>query len=235
MSWLFSRVLVAEYSEESSLDGGQSAPSNGTPTPQAYLWPGRTTDAWSRFPSGMTCLPLTVSRGEALLMSYRAGFLARTSVQPEKAQDLPENAADCGGKWPESLAKYDPATSSWKTAHCLLSEDCPPSLATLPRWGMMRDGELLELAPLVRPTKGNESGWWPTPCANEDSYRLKGNTQQSRSLGAMMRREAIQRGIGGQLSPMWTEWLMGFPVGWTGLEPLETHKYQQWLKLHGKR
>ncbi len=28
--------------------------------------------------------------------------------------------------------------------------------------------------------------------------------------------------IGGQLNPTWVEWLMGFPLGWTDLEPLET-------------
>jgi len=28
--------------------------------------------------------------------------------------------------------------------------------------------------------------------------------------------------IGGQLNPMWVEWLMGFPLGWTDLEDSET-------------
>ena len=27
---------------------------------------------------------------------------------------------------------------------------------------------------------------------------------------------------GGKLNPMWTEWLMGWPIGWTALEPLAT-------------
>jgi len=26
---------------------------------------------------------------------------------------------------------------------------------------------------------------------------------------------------------------MGWPVGWTDCEPLETDKYRQWLRLHG--
>ena len=30
---------------------------------------------------------------------------------------------------------------------------------------------------------------------------------------------------GGKLNPMWTEWLMGWPLGWTDLKPLETDKY----------
>jgi hypothetical protein len=31
--------------------------------------------------------------------------------------------------------------------------------------------------------------------------------------------------IGGTLNPMWVEWLMGWPVGWTELKPLETDKF----------
>jgi len=38
---------------------------------------------------------------------------------------------------------------------------------------------------------------------------------------------------GGQLNPMWVEWLMGWPLGWTDLKPLATDKYQQWLEQHG--
>ena len=234
MSWLFSRALAEAYLGASSSDGEQSAPSSAIPTPQAYLSPDRMTDFFRLSRFGMTFAPLTEDHGKGLLTWFLAAFHAKTSVPQERAQDSQENAADCGGKWHESLAKYDQVTFSWKTAPCLLNEDCPSSSVILPRWGTMRDGELLELAPLVRPTKGNESGWWPTPCANEDSYRLKGNTQQSRSLGALMRREAIQREIGGQLSPMWTEWLMGFPVGWTDLGPLATHRYQQWQLLQGR-
>ena len=31
---------------------------------------------------------------------------------------------------------------------------------------------------------------------------------------------------GGKLSPLWVEWLMGWPVGWTDLKPLATDKCQ---------
>lgn len=34
----------------------------------------------------------------------------------------------------------------------------------------------------------------------------------------------------GQLNPMWVEWLMGLPIGWTDLEPLATESYRQWLE-----
>jgi hypothetical protein len=37
------------------------------------------------------------------------------------------------------------------------------------------------------------------------------------------------------MNPDWTEWLMGWPINWTALKPLETDKFQQWLSSHGKR
>jgi hypothetical protein len=37
------------------------------------------------------------------------------------------------------------------------------------------------------------------------------------------------------LNPMWVEWLMGWPLGWTDLKPLETDKFQKWLDEHGGR
>ena len=72
---------------------------------------------------------------------------------------------------------------------------------------------------------------YPTPGANEDSYRLGGDTQQSNSLGAMARREAISEGSpSGQLNPTWVEWLMGFPLGWTDCEHLATRSFRRSLK-----
>jgi hypothetical protein len=34
------------------------------------------------------------------------------------------------------------------------------------------------------------------------------------------------------LNPTWVEWLMGWPVGWTDLKPLETVRFQQWQQQH---
>jgi len=62
----------------------------------------------------------------------------------------------------------------------------------------------------------------PTPTANEHKYRLKGNSQQSKCLGAMTRRGELTNGeITGkdfQLNPRFVEEMMGFPIGWTDLE-----------------
>lgn len=142
MSWLYSRALVVEYSAANSSAGVQSAPLNSTPTPQAYWWPDKTTDASPRFPSGMTCEPLTADRGEAVLTWCLEASLARTSAQPERVQESPGSEADCGKKCPESLAKYDPVSRLWKTRQFSLLGGLEPYSETFPRWGTMRDGEL---------------------------------------------------------------------------------------------
>lgn len=38
---------------------------------------------------------------------------------------------------------------------------------------------------------------------------------------------------GGSLNPTWVEWLMGWPLGWTDLRPLETGKFLSWQQKHG--
>lgn len=38
---------------------------------------------------------------------------------------------------------------------------------------------------------------------------------------------------GGPLNPTWVEWLMGWPIGWTDLQPLEMAKFRQWCDSHG--
>jgi DNA (cytosine-5)-methyltransferase 1 len=48
--------------------------------------------------------------------------------------------------------------------------------------------------------------------------QLKANTtiEEAKSMGA---------GNGGKLNPTWVEWLMGWPLEWTDLKPLETGRF----------
>jgi len=80
MSWLYSRALVEEFSEDICLDGELSAQSSGNLTQQAYCAPDKMTDfsRLSRF--GMTYKPLMADRGQELLTLYLAGFHAKTSA-----------------------------------------------------------------------------------------------------------------------------------------------------------
>ena len=54
---------------------------------------------------------------------------------------------------------------------------------------------------------------WPTMTVN-DSKNNCGPSQ--------LKRKALNVAVGGALNPAWVEWLMGFPIGWTDLEHLET-------------
>lgn len=175
MSWLFSRALVEAFSPDKCSDGEPSVQSSGKPIPQAYLQRDKTTATWSRFPSGMTCEPLTAGRGEELLTSFRAAFPARTSAPPEKEPASKASDPACGWKWPESSVKYDPVSSSWKTRQCSLLGGLVEFSETWPRWGSMRNGECWEQPMLERRTSETESGLWPTP--NCIGFRSDGELQ----------------------------------------------------------
>lgn len=54
-------------------------------------------------------------------------------------------------------------------------------------------------------------GLWPMPCASNAQGTHGGENGRS-----------LRTGGAGQLNPEWVEWLMGFPIGWTGLNALET-------------
>lgn len=167
MSWLFSRALVEEYSAASCSGGELCAPSSGSPTPQAFLPPDRMT-AFSR-PSrfGMTFAPLTDCLGAELLTWFLGASRARTSAQQGKAQASTASGAASGEKWRELSVRYNRDSSSWKTHLSLWDEDLPESSVTLPKWGSMQDGVLLELLTLVPRTAANDAGLWPTPCARD--------------------------------------------------------------------
>jgi hypothetical protein len=38
--------------------------------------------------------------------------------------------------------------------------------------------------------------------------------------------------VGGMLNPLWDEWLMGLPIGWTGSEPVAMESFRQWQRAH---
>lgn len=190
MSWLFSQVLVEEYLGGNCLDGKPSVPSNSMPTVAAYLCGDKTKEIsrLSRF--GMTLQPLTADRGEALLTSFRADFLAKTFQQPEEAQESTENVQASGVRWRELFLKFDQDLSSWRTHRCLFQEDLPESSLTLPRWGLMQNGELSERTTPQHLTSETESGCWPTPSAN--------NYEQTDVDKLLERRERIKsQGING--------------------------------------
>jgi hypothetical protein len=74
---------------------------------------------------------------------------------------------------------------------------------------------------------------WPTPrSCSAMAATLTDKGQRFPNLETVMA-HTDQATIGGKLNPTWVEWLMGWPLGWTDLKPLETDKSHCVQQLHG--
>ena len=248
MSWLFSRALVAESSAANCLGGELSAPLSVTPTPHKFWLNDKTMECSSLSRFGLTCVVLTESRGEELLMSFREGFHAQTFQSQGKELESKGKNQDCGEKWRGSLAKYDPASHSLKTAQLSLIEDLTGFSLTLPRWGSMLDGECFQRPSLERHTSETEFGLWPTPDASCGRRGWSRSIAEQVQSGVKKRKSGATIGsslaweprlledysLGMRLNPDWLEWLMGWPIAHTELLPLEMGKFREWQQRHSQ-
>ena len=79
---------------------------------------------------------------------------------------------------------------------------------------------------------------WPTPCTRDykginspEVLTRKDGKSRMDQLPNAVAYGGTQTQQKGHLNPPWVEWLMGWPIGWTDLKPLETDKFrsvQQW-------
>jgi len=92
---------------------------------------------------------------------------------------------------------------------------------------------------------------FPTPNARDWKDTDKSGNRKSPGLGVvahwptprafMYKDSTTDRGkfnlgekVGGSLNPNWVEWLMGWPLGWTDLKPLEMDKSHSVQQQHGE-
>lgn len=261
MSWLFSQALVAEYSAATCWDGAPSAPLSVMHTQHKFWRNDKTmeTSQLSRF--GLTCAALTEDRGEDLLMWFRADSRVRTYQLPGLELGLKVLDRGSGSKWLESSVRFDRASSSWRTHQCLWEEDLPWSSVTLPRWGTTLSGLVYRHRIQERPINATESGLWPTPTVHGNHNRPGSSktagwglssavklwptpTAMNSSGGAALSKwggsnaraklktMVTPEELHGPLNPQWVEWLMGWPIGWTDLKPLEMAKFREWQRQH---
>lgn len=234
MSWHFSRALEAEFSGADSSDGEQSAPWRSIPTARDDSSSARMKGTCHHSPFGTMFVPSTDTRGEALLTSFLEASRARTSAPPGEALESAESAPGCGVNSRGSSKRCAPGTLSSRTHRGLELEGLSESSKTLPASGMTRRGECWERPTLAPPTIAGEcgllptpakTGMWPTPTTAMNAT--------SPSMAKWPANQALRATTGGPLSADWAEWLMGWPIGWTACEPLETDKFRLWLRLHG--
>lgn len=163
MSYIYSQALVAEFLEDNCSDIDASAQSSESLTHKLSWWHDKTMEPSRHSRFGMTYAPLTERLGMALSMWFVGVSLAKTYQSPETGPDWTAKGQGYGQKWLGLLAKYSPDTHSLKTAQLSLLEDSTGCCVTLPRWGLMLDGELFP-QPMLEPfIAESESGYWPTP------------------------------------------------------------------------
>jgi len=190
---------------------------------------------------GMMSPHSTGNLGAEKLMLSAEDSLAKTSQQQVKELESQVNEADFGEKWPESLAKYDLNTHSWRTHQCLLFEDLTECLAIFPKWGMMHDGELWEQTMLEELIEEKEYGYLPTPKAGDHKKvskninyfksRFKENFDLAVALVRLGMKQA-NNGQYGRFNPETSEQMMAWPIGQTDLKPLEMDKFHLWRQQH---
>jgi hypothetical protein len=113
---------------------------------------------------------------------------------------------------------------------------------------MTRNGECFPLPMLEHDTSAKDFGYWPTPTK---SSILNFNPEKDvvTSSGRIMRPTGFDFAQtlatfatlnptplcqpGGKLNPDWQDWIMGWPIAWTGSQPLETVKFRKWCESHG--
>jgi len=232
MSWHYLQGQEAASWEGSCLDGAPSALLRLIPTPAASCSQDKPMDALTHSRSGMTLRRSMALSGEAELTWYQGDSPVRTYRRPERGQDCRGSDQDCGPRWPGSLAKYNPASYSWKTRQLSLVGGLMSYSETLPRWGLMHGGEFWGLEVVV--DQWNASGFGlpgPTKSMGKRGWGIS-NTGRARYSEEL---QANARAFGYKPHPSVLEWSMGWIPTWTRLRPLATDKFQQWFDSHGKR
>ena len=259
MSWHYLRELEGESLEDICSGGEPLQPLKSKITHAEFYCNGKLMDSYLDSLSGMTSAHSMENFGEEKSMLSRVDFHVRTLVPQEKAQDLTEKGQDFGEKWQGSFTKYSQDSCSWKTHQCSLLGDLDEFLETWPQWGLMQGGECWEHQTLERSMKGSESGLLPD---NQNFFHtpnttgLDGGSNSRKALkkristwptpttptgggnvgGSGAYKNAIKNGthIPHSINPSLYEWLMGWPIGWTDLKPLETDKFHFALQQHGE-
>ena len=249
MSWHFLQGLEAASWEGSCLDGAPSALLSLIHTQEQSCSTDKEMGFSTNSQYGMTCEHLTESHGVAAWMSCPAASHAKI-LAPLQAQGpgSKESGAAYGLKWPESLAKYDRATSSWRTRQCSLFGGLEEFSGIWPRWGMMHDGECWGLVTPDCLTTDSESGLLPTIMHNEGEAFLGGPLRSSETWrdtsrlshrligfwrGWKKRENNARTKLKIACHPTFAEWMMGWPMGWTGSRGLGMDSLRLWLSWYG--
>lgn len=238
MSWHYLRGQEAAFWEGCCSAGAPSALLRLIPSAGASCSPASVIVCSNRSQSGTTCRPSTGGRGEEASTLSRVASPVRTFPRRAlRGTGSTEREAGSGSTCEGSLAKYDLATSSWRTPQLSLLEGLDEFSGIWPRWGSMRNGVCFAQAMPGFLTSASESGLLPTPTKSwaRSGPGLSNNRDNLRMSAASTDLAlAIVEVVGWRWPVSFIEWMMGWPTRWTALQPLETDRFQQWLLSRGR-
>ena len=252
MSWTCSQVLADQFSQANLITTEQSLQLKSTRTAERFYFDGKKRGTSKRSPSGMTSTPSTLLSGMASLMSSLLGSPVKDSRSQANKEEQPTPETN-GRKRNELSKKFDQAELFSKTSR--ESESTSESWPEiLPIWGMIQGGELFPLEKPEPCTFGRDGIVWPTPRSRDwkagygprylrkrssplpdtvdynENYETIWPTPNAHEprLGYQDRSKGKK---GTRLNPDWVEWLMGWPIGWTSLDPLPAENFDAWVAL----
>ena len=196
---------------------------------------------WTRRLSGVTSEPSTLQRGvEAFQVRLwsTAATPASPSASPagERAKTTPGTSGPtfCG-----CWSKAGPLWASLRTCGATSPKGWEKSSGSSRAQGSLRNGTFSARRRRERRIDARGSSFlptatavarWPTPTVSDSSGGYCPPSPTRARQGSAGLKEVVP---GGPLNPLWVAWLMGFPIGWTGSEPLGTQSFPLWLQGHG--
>ena len=148
-------------------------------------------DGWTRHLSGVISRR---SLGKSFTAWWTSSLAATRASHSQLRASEPERTTlatfGLGSQTELELPGLDSA--SLRTSKDTLPSGSATSSKTWGEWVTERRGAYSARKRLVRAINESVYSSLPTPCANEDSFRLNGNSQQSKTLEAMARRGELR-------------------------------------------
>jgi hypothetical protein len=179
-------ALISDLNEQSQVCA-QSLLARSKPSP-ARTWSQRwKRDSWTQHLSGRILKP---SHGPSFVTAWTSSLAAtRASHSAQPASDSAPKTPDTSGRLSQpELLQCDQVPAFLKTSTDISRWGFPTCCKTWQDWVTERRGAWRQRVNAARLTRGKGSSFWPTVTANEDSYRIGGESQQSKCLSAMARR-----------------------------------------------
>lgn len=235
MSFHSSQEQGEESLDQKYSDGKPSDMLSGTNTAKKLSRKGSKTGSSTQLPSlaisAHSSIKGTPQDIEEWLILSAEDSPASPSLSPESALEKLTNVI-CGQQQLGSFVQYDRVLRSWKTRQIsLMTHTLERFSETWPKSGSMQNGMCFQPAKSGRHMHVKECFLLPTPVCSTGGYqRSPGSKTKRYRISGLATNGNLPNHPKGIFNPEYGEQVMGWPIGQTGLKPLETDKFRfAWL------